>query len=140
MYQRDYLLRLIERFGKILIALRDRVLERQADGALALVEIGDIAREAGLGLDVARRLDPGMLLMWLSPGGEIDQPRFWLMAELLYLEGLQARMSDEAAGRADFDRALAIISCLPPDWRPSDEFCTAGERVEELRGLLAGPS
>lgn len=136
MYQRDYILRLIERFSKALIALRNRILKREQEHTVALAEIREIAQQAGLDYDVARRLDPATLLMWLSPGGDMDPPRLWLMAELLYLEGLQSRTSDPSAGGPDFGRALAILDRLPADWRPSDDFCTVGERVEELRGLL----
>lgn len=138
MYQRDYILRLIERFARALILLRNRILNREADQPLLAAEIGEIAKQAGLDLDVARRLDAATLLMWLSPSGEVDPPRFWLMAELLYLEGLQERADGPEGGRADFERALAILLRLPPVWRPSEDFCTAGERVAELRGLL-GP-
>lgn len=31
MYRRDYILRLIERFGQMLIALRNRILRRELD-------------------------------------------------------------------------------------------------------------
>jgi hypothetical protein len=137
MYQRDYILRLIERFARALILLRNRILKREADQPLLAAEIGEIAKQAGLDLDVARRLDPATLLMWLSPSGEADPPRFWLMAELLHLHGLQARAEETEGGRADFERALTILLRLPAAWRPSEDFCTTGERVAELRGLLS---
>jgi hypothetical protein len=137
MYQRDYILRLIERFGKALVALRNAILKREADRPLMRSELADIARQAGLDLDVARRLDPATLLMWLSPpGAALDPPRLWLMAELLYLEGLESTGLEEPAGRADFERALAILQQLPQEWRPSDDFGTVAERVAELRDLL----
>lgn len=140
MYQRDYILRLIERFGKALVALRNAILKREADRPLVRSEIADIARQAGLDLDMARRLDPATLLMWLSPPGAApDPPRLWLMAELLYLEGLESAGSEELAGRADFERALAILRQLPQEWRPSDDFGTVGERVAELHDLLGRP-
>jgi hypothetical protein len=135
MYQRDYILRLIERFGKILIALRNGLLKREAEDPLLPAQLREVAQQAGLDLDLARRLEPAMLLMWLSPGGgELDAARLWLMAELLYLEGLHA---GGAAGHADFERALAILLRLPREWRPASDFDTVGERVDELRALLA---
>lgn len=42
MYRHDYILRLIERFGATLIALRDRILRRQRDDA-----VWDVAAAAG---------------------------------------------------------------------------------------------
>jgi hypothetical protein len=136
MYQRDYILRLIEQFGRVLIALRNRILRREVDRADVLAQIHEVAQQAGLDLGIARNLDPNSLLMWLAPSGEIDPPRLWLMAELLYLEGLQARSSAEGAGRPDLERALAIYARLPPEWRPSEDFVSASERIAELRRLL----
>lgn len=134
MYRRDYILRLIERFGRILIALRNRILRREIEAADVLAELRDIAQQAGLDLELARRLDPAMLVLWLAPTDDVDEPKLWLMAELLYLEGLQSQVGGDA--RADFARALSIFARLPPEWRPSDDLAAAGERVAELRRLL----
>lgn len=139
MYRRDYVLRLIEAFGRALIALRDRILQRKADGPAVLAEIGEIAREAGLDLDVARRLDPASLLMWLSPAGEYDPARLWLLAELLYLAGLQADAEQPGAGRPDYERALSLLGHVPPAWTPPGEFGSAGEFAGEMRSRLQQP-
>ena len=136
MYRRDYILRLIERFGRILIALRSRILRREVDSAELRVQIREMAEHAGLDLDIARQLDPASLLLWLAPTPDIEEGRLWLMAELLYLEALQARSSTAGAGRTDLERALAIYSRLPPEWRPSADFASAGERATEVRSLL----
>jgi hypothetical protein len=133
MYRRDFVLRLIERFGRMLIALRNHILHREIESADARAQIGEVAREAGLDLEIARRLDPAALLMWLAPTGDFDAPRLWLMAELLYLAALDDRASgDDGAARANFERALALYSHLPPEWTPSDDFATAGERRAEI--------
>jgi hypothetical protein len=137
MYRRDYILRLIERFGRMLIALRNRILRREADAAEVRAQLHDVAEQAGLDLAIARRLDPGTLLLWLAPTGEIDPPRLWLMAELLYLEGLQAQSSSTGNARGDFERALAIFSRLAPEWTPSEDFPVAADRAAELERLLA---
>jgi hypothetical protein len=137
MYTRDYVLRLIERFGRALIALRDRILRREVTTEELRAQLREVAEGAGLDLELARSLDPRMLLMWLAPTGEIDPPRFWLLAELLSLEGAHARASATGdLGRADFGRAHALFSRLPADWQPSAEVATAGERALELRQLL----
>ena len=93
MYRQDYVLRLIERLGSALIALRNRILRRERDETGIRTEIAEIAGQAGLDLAVARSLDPDMLLMWLAPTGQPDPAKLWLLAELLYLEGLDAKMS-----------------------------------------------
>lgn len=139
MYQRDYILRLIERFGRMLIALRNRILTREAEPAPAQAELHDIAREAGLDLDFARRLDPEMLLQWLAPTGEVDEAKFWLLGELLYLAGLEAEGRSEAdGGAADFSRSLAVFSRVRADWRPHADLASAGERSLELTRRLDG--
>jgi hypothetical protein len=137
MYRRDYVMRLIEAFGQALIAIRNRILKRQADSQTVLAEIGEMARKAGLDLDIARRLDPASLLMWLSPTGEYDPARLWLLAELLYLAGLQADAEDPGSGRRDFSRALALLDHVPPAWTPPGDFGAASTLADELASLLA---
>jgi hypothetical protein len=140
MYRQDYILRLIEQFGKALIMLRDRILRRETDRQKMGAEIGEMARQAGLDLGVARSLDQASLMMWLAPAGQVDQPRLWLMAELLFLEGLAAVESgDPAAGRADLGRALAILERLEPDWRPAEDLPSAANLADEIRELLQRP-
>ena len=135
MYRRDYILRLIERFGQMLIALRNRILRREMDSADVRAELRHIAEQAGLDLELARQLDPAMLAAWLAPTDDVDEPKLWLMAELLYLEGQQAR-ADGVVWRGDAVRALALFGRLPTTWRPSDDLATAGERAAELEALL----
>lgn len=137
MYRRDYIIRLIERFGRALLMLRDRILKRQVQFADVRAEIHEVAREAGLDIDVARQLDAGMLLMWLSPTGEIDEPRFWLLAELLFLEGLASHEAGSGdGGHGDLARALAIYAKIAPSWRPNDQLASAGERCLEIQAIL----
>ncbi|HUH01853.1 MAG TPA: hypothetical protein VML75_07640 [Kofleriaceae bacterium] len=140
MYRQDYILRLIEQFGQALIALRNRILRRETDRPTMAAEVGEMARQAGLDLDVARSLDMASLMMWLAPAGQVDQPRLWLMAELLYLEGLAAVESgDREAGRADLARAQAILEHLEPAWRPAEDLPTASSLADDIRALLERP-
>jgi hypothetical protein len=74
--------------------------------------------------------------MWLAPTGAPDPAKLWLLAELLYLEGLNAKTAGGEGWRGDLKRALAILASLPIDWRPGDAFASAGERAEEIRALL----
>ena len=137
MYRQDYILRLIEQVGRALTALRNRITGRQLSPAEIHAQISEVASQGGLQLDVARSLDPGMLLMWLAPRGEIDPGKFWLMAELLLLEGLQAREEgDESRARADLERAQLILSKLEPAWRPQADLASVQERLEEIREAL----
>ena len=137
------MLRLIERLGQVLRTLRDRLLQRELSNDDLRAEIQEIAREAGLDLAVARRLDPATLATWLAPVPDrVDADRVWLMAELLYVEaGSPARRrGHERQAASDLQRALALFSRISPSWRPGADLTSAGERVAELHGLLqVGP-
>jgi hypothetical protein len=138
MYRYDYVLRLIERLGQVLRTLRDRLLQRQATSEDARAEIQEIAREAGLDLEFARRLDLATLATWLAPDPErVDEERVWLMAELFYAEALAARAAGaEPQAAGDLRRALVLFGRISPAWRPGTDLASAGERVAEVRGLL----
>jgi hypothetical protein len=139
MYRRDYILRLIEQFSRVLAVLLNKITGRQMSPAEVHAQVAEIAVQSGLQLDVARSLDPTMLLMWLAPRGEIDPGKFWLMAELLFLEGMQAHeegLADRA--RADLQRARVILSRLEADWRPQPDLASVAERLEAIAAML-GP-
>jgi hypothetical protein len=137
-YRYDYVLRLIERLGQVLRTLRDRLLRREMTNEDLHAEIQEIAREAGLDLAFARRLDPGVLVAWLAPDPDrVDQERVWLMAELLFVEGMAARSAgDEQQAEDDLRRALALFARIAPEWKPGADLVTAADRIAELRQLL----
>jgi hypothetical protein len=139
MYRYDYVLRLIERLGQVLRTLRDRMLRRELSNDDLRAEVQEIAREAGLDLAFARRLDPATLVTWLAPiPDRVDAERVWLMAELLQIEALIARAAGDAPqANADLRRAISLYAHLDPAWHPRHEDTSAGERVAELQALLA---
>jgi hypothetical protein len=136
MYRHDYVMRLIEAFGKSLIAIRDRILKRETDSQVVLAELGEMSRKAGVDLDIARRLDPPSLLVWLSPTGEYDPARLWLLAQLLYLAGLREEEDRPGAGRPDFTRALALLDHVAADFTALAEFATAATLSDDLRAMI----
>jgi hypothetical protein len=138
MYRHDYILKLIERFGAALLSLRDRILRRVREEQPVTSEIHEIARHAGLDLAIARSLAPDSLLIWLAPGGEPDPAKLWLMAELLYLEGLESKLSGRTGWRGDFERALFLLRELPAGWRPGEALAAADLRASEIRTALNG--
>lgn len=130
-------MRLVEQFARSLQRLLGRILGRQVSSEVARSELAAIAQQCGLDLDVARNLDPGMLLMWLAPRGDVDPGRFWLMGELLLVEGIRRQEAAEHdTARADLQRALAVYSRIDPAWRPEPDLPTAGDRVTEIRRRL----
>jgi hypothetical protein len=138
-YQRDYILRLIEHLGRTLLVLRDRILGRQREPhATVQDEIRAIAARAGLDLDVARAVDPATLRLLMSFAGDLDPARCWLTAELLYLEGLDKQQDNTVAARRDLTRALDLYLMLTPEWQPFPELPPSRERIAEIEQLLAG--
>ena len=138
MYQRDYILRLIEHLGRTLLMLRNRILDRQEQHATVQDEIRAIAARAGVDLDVARAVDLVTLRLLMSFAGDFDPARGWLTAELLYLEGLDKRRDRLADARRDLSRALDLYRMLPPDWQPFEELPPTAERIAEIERFLAG--
>jgi hypothetical protein len=136
-HQRDYILRLIEQFGRIMRMLRDRILGRKVRTDETADQLRKIAAEAGLDLGIARALAPESLSILVTFSGDVEAGRCWLLAELLYLEGLQARSDGNGEdAQACFQRAQVLFAMLPADWRPSPDFPVVGERLEEVRNLL----
>lgn len=139
MYQRDYILRLIEHLGRTLLMLRHRILGRQEQHATVQDEIRAIAARASVDLDGARAVDLVTLRLLMSFAGDFDPARCWLTAELLYLEGLGKRQDNTVVdARRDFTRALDLYRMLPSDWQPFDELPPSAERIAEIERLLAG--
>lgn len=139
MYQRDYILRLIEHLGRTLLLLRHRILGRQEQHATVQEEIRAIAARASVDLDGARAVDLVTLRLLVSFAGDLDPARCWLTAELLYLEGLDKRRDKTVpAARRDLARALDLYRMLPAEFQPFEELPPSAERIAEIEGLLAG--
>lgn len=145
MTQRDYILRLIEQFGQILIALRNRILGGDISRAELEAELTAAVRTTGLDLNLAHALTPASLILMIAPDGDIEPGRAWLVAETLYLDGLHADLdgrSDDA--RAAWERAAPLYELLTPHGIIVAGVPEADERLAEIRQRLerlngAGP-
>lgn len=138
LYQRDYILRIIEQLAQVLIVLRNSILGRTAEPAQLRQEIRALAAQAGLDLDVARAVDASTLRMLMSHAGTLDPGRCWLMAELLFLEALQAREAgDPGRARRDLLRALQLHAWNEPEWQPFPELPAVQARMAEMQAMLA---
>ena len=102
--RKDYLLRMIEQTARVLARVRELLLSGRT--AEARAELETAARGAGLDIGIMLSLSPESLRPLVTTGGEIDQPKCALFAELLYLERLRAVADgDEARARRCADRA-----------------------------------
>lgn len=135
MAQRDYILRMIEQMGQILIRLR-RMLSGQAGGGEEFRQQFDaVAAQFGLNPGLLRDATPETLVMLLSP--TVDPSRCWLGAELLFLDAMDA----EAAGRAEdarasFEKARLLFRLIEPAGVMLTGWPEAAERIEEIRVRL----
>ena len=84
MQREDYLLRMIGQMGRVLAAIRRKLLEGK--NAEAGDELEHAARKGGLDLALVIALDEPSLEPLLRTGGEIDRPKCAFFAEVVYLE------------------------------------------------------
>jgi hypothetical protein len=139
LHQRDYLLRLIEQLARVLAQLLDRVLNHPPEELAATeAELNEIAQRVGLDLELARRLDADSLAIMIAPAGSVDPARCWLLAELLYLHGLQAeRRGMSEVAMQSFARSLHLYAQVQPSWRASVPLPEATARRAELEERIA---
>jgi hypothetical protein len=139
LHNRDFLLRLIEQLGQALARMLDKILARSPEQMAELgEELDGIAYRAGLDLVLARRLAPETLHIMVAPAGTLDPSRCWLLAELLFLDGLQSeRRAAAAAARESFERSLHLYQMVRPEWKAEIPLPDAADRVAELEARLA---
>jgi len=138
--QKDYLLRQIEVLGQLLLAIRKMILGGESDGASVEARLQEVAGKGGTDLDLARAATPDTLRLLIAPTGEIEPGRCWLLAETLYLDGVQARLREDPERASDsLRKARMLFSLLAPMGAFLVGFPEASARMEEIEGLLADP-
>ncbi len=137
MQQRDYILRMIEQVGAILVALRQRILGRAIQPAEVRAELRSTLQQVGFSLDLAQLADAASLERMVAPTGELDPARGWLVAEVLYLDGLDAQLDgrDDTA-RASFEKALRLFRLFDPRNPIPSGFPEALERMRDIETRL----
>jgi hypothetical protein len=129
--RRDYILRMIEQMGAVLARLRQLVM----GGTRVEEQLQAAARQASVNLDMGRALDADSLIALLAPDAQADVTRVWVMAELLFLDGLKARQDgNEAGAREAWEKAARLYASLDP--RIVGGLPEAQQRVTELEALL----
>ncbi len=137
MMQRDYILRMIEQMGMILVRLREFILKRTVAPAQVRQELASVLTGVGFDLSLVTLADVATLEQMVAPTGELEPGRGWLVAETLYLHGLESALEDQAeAARLSFDKALRLYSLLAPDVILPSGFPEAHDRIAEIRRRL----
>jgi len=106
LYQKDYILRIIEQLGTLLRAMVGALKEQRPE------DVRDASREAltllfGIPPELTDSLAPSGLITLLSVGGEFDAKRGRLAAEV-YVRRVQADELDGLAESSEDDRAKAL--------------------------------
>lgn len=114
-HNRDYIMRMIEQMGQVLIAIRNAILGRAGTPEEMEGRLSAAATRIGFDLSLARAATAETILMLVAPVGEVEPGRCWMVAEVLFLDGLQA----EAEERFDdalsaFEKALPLYRLLEP--------------------------
>lgn len=109
--RRDYLMRMIEQMGVAFARIRQMLIGGEPVEDMLRLE----ARKSGVDLDLARVLDADSLADVLSPNGQPDVSRLWVMAELLHLDGLRLDMEGRLdEGEALHRKSLRLYLALEP--------------------------
>ncbi len=115
MTQTDYILRMIEQLGQMLAALRKIILQQSAPAQVIADRLTAAASSGGFDLALAKAASVETIEMLVAPEGDLDPARCWLVAEVLYLDGLQAQLEErpeEAA--ASLRKSLPLYTLLKP--------------------------
>lgn len=135
MIQRDYLLRLIEQAGQILIRIR-KLIAGSAGAERVEDELRAAADRTGVDLDLIRAMSGQSLLLVMSPTGDPEPARCWTTAELLALDGDAAEASgDLERAYASRAKALLLFRALDPELL-AGVLPEAAERVRDLEGKV----
>ena len=115
MTQTDYLLRLIEQMGAMLIALRKRILGGGLDAEEAEEQLQSLAGRSGLDLDFLRTVTLDTLVMLMSPTGVPEPGRCWITAELFLVDATRAEAAgDDEEAWDRYERSLRLFGLLDP--------------------------
>lgn len=136
MHQRDFIMRIIEQLGAALIEMR-RMILRQEDPAATREALARTASQAGFDIELLRGFDFSTLLLLVAPAGDVDPTRCWLMAEVLYLDGLETDLSGGDA-RDSLTKARALYDLIRPAGGMLVGMPEASERISEIDERLGG--
>jgi hypothetical protein len=136
MARSDFILRMIERFGQMLIAIRNRIL-RGDDPQQIEDDLMAGSQQAGVDLALVRSFTLESLMMFVDRDGELELDRAWLMAEILSLDGIQAaRLGEVVRARDSLLKARALFELVGPAGSMLIGIPDVKDRLEEIDQTL----
>ena len=134
MERRDYVLRLIERMRQVLARVRELIL--RGDFVAVNTELQALAKQTGVGLELAKSLSDESLLLLLSTDGEPDPTKCLVVAEVLYLDGVRAReQGAPEESRRSFRTSLRLF-LVAHSRTPAAETREIAAKIEALVAAL----
>jgi len=138
MSQRDYILRLIEQMGAAMVALRRKILGQAVAPQVIQREMAALAGQTGFDLALLRGFTGETLRMLVAPTGEVEPARCWLMAEIIYLDGLQAQIEERVDDARDaLAKARLLYTLIGPGGGLLVGLPEAGERIADIDQRMA---
>ena len=127
--------------GAALVALRNKILGRKVDPEKVYQEMAGLAGQTGFDLELLRGFSADTLHMLVAPTGEVEPARCWLMAELIYLDGLQAEVEERTDDAAtSLSKARVLYSLIEPGGGLLVGLPEAGERLDDVDARLVALS
>ena len=124
--------------GAALVALRNKILGRTVDPDTVYQELASLAGQTGFDLDLLRGFTAETLHMLVAPTGEVEPARCWLMAELIYMDGLQAEVEERFDHAAvALHKARLLYTLIGPGGGLLVGLPEAGERIADVDARLA---
>jgi hypothetical protein len=127
---------MIEQLAVALARVRRKINEGAPESG---EELSRLAAQHGVDLITLRAVDGETLLLLLSPSGEPEPARTWIMAELVYMDALRLEQGGDAdEARHAFAKALLLYELI--DAEVLGGMPEAGDRIGELRLRLQATS
>ena len=124
----------MQRLAELLQRIQNAIEGEGGDLQKAEDEMREMARTAGLDLEIARMADGPTLEAVLTGGGEATESRRWLAAEVLFVDGLLAlKRGDEGSAADRLGKARHLYLTLPDALDLPPEAVEPGERLRRLR-------
>lgn len=137
MPSRDYIIRQIEQIGIVLRAILQMVLRREAAPGEIRAQLQGVLQQVGFDIDIALVADADTLVRMVAPTGEVDPTRTWLVAEAMYLDGLDAALGDRSdEARLTLEKAHRLFHMLDAGTPIASGFPEARERVADIEDRL----
>ncbi|MDE2653191.1 MAG: hypothetical protein OXI71_05170 [Gemmatimonadota bacterium] len=137
MAQRDYILRLIEEMGAVLIALRNAILRGEAPPGEVESTLRRATSAAGMELELARVVAVDALANMVAPTGEVEPARCWVLAEALMTDGVnRLQRGQPELARSSLAKAAVLFKLVAPLGAQLTGFPEAEERIAEIEEWL----